>query len=501
MKILSYKILSIALILSMFNCNALEEDPKGLLAPEGFFKSAADVEAAINGAYAEWVTTQVEKSYLLSVMLRSDMVEIGDRNTSSDRIAINDFSMDASNTLVREGWIRMFQSISAANTAIKGARAIDASEDVKNNLEAKARFIRGFTYFHLVRYFGPVPLILEPIDNSEALNSFTRSSEEEVYAEIINDLKFAKEHLNDTNPNSTRNIGTKGSASTVLLDVYLTLNQFEDAVKEGQEIISNASSYDFALVANYQDLFNANLAGSLKEPILTIDLKNDLNSGSYNQTDGMINLTRVRDYAPRSLSVAVPSEKVYHEWDSRDYRKKVSFEDSVSINGVQTSLFNTGFRVPRPHIAKYFRFPGPQEAGDDRASDHHYSLYRYADVLLMTAEAINESVGPTDQALELINLVRKRARFNGEFESTFPEDVEAGISQTELRDIIRNERRYEFAFEFKRWFDIKRWNILESTFTSEESLEHHEVDPSRDYYFPIPQTEIDATNFAQNYGY
>jgi len=226
-----------------------------------------------------------------------------------------------------------------------------------------------------------------------------------------------------------------------------------------------------------------------------------LNDGAYNQSDGMINLTRIRDYAPRSLSVAVPSLKVYESWDDRDYRKSVSFEDSVVINGENTALVNTNFRVPLPHIAKYFRYPGPQEAGDDRSSDHHYCLYRYADVLLFAAEAIAESEGTTDEAIGYVNQIRETARFNGSTMNDFPTDIESGISKEDFIQAVREERRLEFAFEYRRWYDIKRWGILEEVFSQPESLEPRNVSANRDYLFPIPQTEIDVTGFQQNPGY
>ena len=215
----------------------------------------------------------------------------------------------------------------------------------------------------------------------------------------------------------------------------------------------------------------------------------------------MINLSRVRDLAPRSLSVLVPSLKVYDTWDARDYRRKVSFEDSVMVNGERRALTSLNIRVPRPHIAKYFRFPGPQDSGDDRSSDHHYNLFRYADVLLIAAEAIAEYQGATPEAIGYVNQIRKRARFNGVEETEFPYDVQNGISREEFIQLVREERRLEFAFEFKRWYDIKRWGVLESSFSGQDALETHQINPNRDYLFPIPQREIDVTGFIQNDGY
>lgn len=483
-------------------CNGLlEENPRGLMAPEGFFKKPADVEAAVYGAYAEWVTLNIEKEYLLSLILRSDMAEIGDRNTTGDRVVINDFNMDARNNMTRLTWNGLFQAIAAANTAIKGARQIEADQAIKDKLEAQARFIRAFTYYHLVRYFGDVPYMDVPVESAEELDAATRTPENEIYDHIVADLKFAKEHLPDRNPADVRNIGTKGSAATTLAEVYLTLHRYGEAAAEARYVIQNAASFNYALEKNYQDLFNANLSGTLREPVFTIDLKNNLSQGGYNPIEGLINLTRIRDHAPRSLSVAVPAYKVYTTWDARDYRRKVSFEDSVMIKGVKTALTDSKYRTPVPHIAKYFRYPGPQESGDDRSSDHHYCLYRYADVLLMAAEAIAESEGTTAEAIGYVNQVRGRARFNGTTVTDFPADVSPGISKADFIKTVREERRLEFAFEFNRWYDIKRWGILEEAFAKEGSLEPHNVDPQRDYLFPIPQTEVDITGFPQNKGY
>jgi hypothetical protein len=483
----------------LFNSCELEENPMGIMSPEGFFKTASDVEAAVNGAYAEWVTTNIEKSYLLGIMLRSDMVDIGDRSTEAARLAVNDFNMEPSNAIVGDAWKRMFSCIAAANMAIKGARLIDVEEKEKQELEAKARFIRAFTYFHLVRTFGDVPLTDYPIESEKEMALVGRTSTDQIYQFIVEDLLYAKENLGDRNSANMRSIGTRGSAATVLADVYLTLKDYAKAAQEARFVISNASVFNYKLEKNYQDLFNANLAPVLTEPVFTIDYSDMLTQGAYNSPDGMVNLTRVRDYAARSLSVAVPSLKVYDTWDSRDYRKKVSFEDSLVIDGVKTALTDTKYRVPRPHIAKYFRYPGPQNSGDDRSKDHHYCLYRYAEVLLIAAEAIVETEGVTAEAVGYVNQIRERARFNGSEYTDFPEDLSLTISKDAFVQAIRDERRLEFAFEFNRWFDIKRWQILEEVFTGSNSLESHpNINAERDYLFPLPLAECDITGFANN---
>ena len=492
-----------ALIYSNCTEEVLVEETKGIMAPEGFFETPADVKAAVHGAYAEWTHIDLtEKGYVLAKMLRSDMVDIGDRNTKTARININDFQEDPYNSIVSGAWRRLYLCISAANNAIRGARGISADKDIKDKLEAQARFIRAFTYYNLVRTWGPVPYIESPIESEEEFKGISRTSEDKIYEEIIEDLKFAKTNLPPQNPDGVTNIGTEGSAATMLAEVYLTLKRFSEASSEARYVINNKDKFNYGLAKDYQDLFNANVINSLNEPIFTVDEKNDLHDGGYNPLNGMINLTRIRDLAPRSLSVAVPSLKVYESWDERDYRKEVSFEDTVTIDGERKAVVDLDIRVPRPHIAKWFRYPGPQEGGDDRCGDHHWSYYRYADLLLIAAEAIAESEGATSEAIGYVNQIRERARFNGVEETDFPKDVNAGINDENFIQLIREERKWEFAFEYRRWFDIKRWDILEEVFTQPGSLEPHpNIDPDKHYLFPIPQNEINTSDISQNPGY
>lgn len=490
----------ILFVLLFSQCTKLEENPKGLLAPEAFFKSPPDVEAAVLGAYAEWASVPLGRDLFLTVMLRSDMVDIGDRNTNGDRIAINDFAMDANNTLTSGVWSYLYRSIAAANTAIEGAMIAEGDAELLTQLEAEGRFIRAFSYFYLVRLFGDVPYLAKSIESAAELESSSRTPEEEIYGYIIEDLIFAKQNLPEMHSANVRNRATAGTATTVLADVYLTRGAYADAAAEARDVISKAGQYNYQLEANYQDLYNGDLAGSINELIFSIDWHNTLDANNYN-VDWMIAQTRIRDYGPRSLSVPVPSLAVYQSWDARDYRRQVAFEDTVLIDGVRTALTETNFTAPRPHIAKYFRFPGPQDGGDDRRGDNDYIFYRYADVLLMAAEAIAETEGATAEAIGYINQIRERARFDGMQQRSFPENVQEGISTDAFIALVREERRLELSFEFKRWFDIKRWGILTEAFTQPDSYENWPVDPARDYLFPIPQTEVDVTGFRQNSGY
>ncbi len=488
------------LSLAFVGCTDLEEEPEGLLAPETFFKTPQDVEAAVLGAYAEWVTVPISRELPLALMLRSDMSDIGDRNTNGNRIAINEFAMDASNNLTSDIWEYLYRAISAANTAAQAAQSIEAEQGIKDRLEAEARFVRAYSYYHLVRLYGDVPYVEKPIESAAVLESLGRTPASDVFTAIVDDLIFAKDKLPSQQQGDVRNRATAGTAATVLAEVYLTLEDYTKAAEEARFVINNAGEFNYQLEENYQDLYNGDLAGNIKEQILTLDFHNSLDANNYN-VDWLIAQTRIRDFTPRSLSVPVPTLAVYNSWDDRDYRKDIAFEDSVVIDGVLTALTDTEFTAARPHIAKYFRYPGPQDAGDDRRGDNDYNLYRYADVLLIAAEAIAESEGVTPEAIGYINQIRERARFNGVTVTGFPVDVNPGISTADFIDVVREERRLELSFEFKRWYDIKRWGILEEAFTAPTSFEPHDVNPNRDYLFPLPQTEVDVTGFEQNSGY
>ena len=155
----------------------------------------------------------------------------------------------------------------------------------------------------------------------------------------------------------------------------------------------------------------------------------------------------------------------------------------------------------QPHIAKYTRFPW---GGEFRNSDTNYPAMRYAEVLLIAAEALAETSGATEEAVGYVNQIRERARnWPGE-NSTFPEDVSEGIGTPEFIELILEERRLELAFEFKRWYDIKRRRLGEEVFKGPDSLEPHpNFDPNRDYLMPLPQVELNVNpNLRpQNPGY
>lgn len=498
----------ILLVISFASCTDLEENPVGVLAPESFFQTPADVEVAIFGAYGRMASeSYYGRKLTLSIQLLSDMCDIGDRGTPARRQEINDFRAESNNGMVSAFWPRSYEIISAANSAIAGAESLGdgvISSERRNALIAEARFVRAFAYYHLVQLFSDIPYIDYFINDPESVKTISKTSEADVYAGIIEDLEFSIEHLPMQHPANARTRPSKGTAYTMLASVYLTRGNWQEAYNHAKWVIDNAGELDYALVPDFQNLFVAdgNNQDGIAEHIFAIDFLG-LQTGDGGEGDDLMGpITGIRGADQNGWSVSVPSLEVYNDWDNRDYRKKVSIEDTTMVEGEPTP-YTQYQQVQRPHIAKFARFPGNSNT-ETRYSDHNYVCFRYAEVLLIAAEALNEVSGPTPEALGYINQIRERARNWAGIMTDFPADVVTGISKDDFRDLVLEERRLELAFEFKRWYDIKRRQLGEEVFTGPTSLEPHDnFDPTTHYLLPLPQDELNRNpNLApQNQGY
>lgn len=486
------------IVFGMFACTDLEEKPLGLLAPEGFFKTDKDVEAAIFGAYGRMAYNYYwGRKISLTIMLLSDMVDIGNPATPSRRVQINDFTSDSNNGMVSAFWPASYSIISAANAAIAGAESIkDLDETRRDELIAEAKFARSLAYFNLVRLFGDIPLIVEAVTDPEALGDISKTPAVEVYAQIIEDLEFGKQHLPMIQ--NARSRASRGSAAKMLADVQLTLGNFSEAYSNAKWVIDHAGELDYALEADYQDVFNALKQDASKEAIFVIDFKGLVRGVEGDDLIGPV--TGVSSSDMQGWDVAVPSLKTYESFDTNDYRTSVAFVTETPVNGVMTPY--TEWKYARPHIAKYTRFPGNAQR-NNRETDFNYYIYRYADVLLMAAEAGNEVTGPNAELEGYINQIRARARNAAGVINTYPLDVASGMSQDDFRDMVLEERRVELSFEMQRWWDIKRRNLGDEVFKGPNSYEPHDNFNKNNYLLALPQDEIDRNQnlLPQNPGY
>ncbi|MEP1487618.1 MAG: RagB/SusD family nutrient uptake outer membrane protein [Algibacter sp.] len=497
-------ILLLIIGLSIIGCSDLEEEPVGLLSPVGFFQTTEDIQVAINGALTAAIDEEIwGRKLSVALMLRSDMVKL--QSSQTRRVEMDTHTITGDNEMAYDPWKRMYQGIAAANNAIGGAEDVDVDEAVKNPVTAQAYFARAFYYFHLVRLFGDLPYIDTPVTNLEEIavaSAISLTSEAEVYAKIIADLEFAKTWLPDTQ--TSRATPSKAAASSYLALVYLTMAgtsdnaMFQKAYDEAKEVIDNKSTYDVGLDDDFQTLFNAEKIDDSKEPIFALDYNNvEADNDLYDQISPM---TGIRgDDDDQGWSVVVPTMAVYDSFDADDYRRRVSFQTEATIGGVTVDF--TQFTISghehadnRPYIAKYSRYPGDYARGNKRATSHNYSMIRYAEVLLIAAEAGVE-VGAAD-AVNLLNEVRARARKGGNStnggyvpETIAPSSVPADLASITVDDVLE-ERRIELAFECKRWYDIKRRQLGDVVFSA-SGYEGAKPDwnASEDYDTPIPEDE------------
>ncbi|NER17852.1 RagB/SusD family nutrient uptake outer membrane protein [Spongiivirga citrea] len=480
------------LLLFFTGCSDLEEVPEGQLAPDGFFQSPQDVQTVINGAIGSMATEAYwGRKLSLPIMLRSDMVSIGDQGTPGRRQDVNNFTMADDNGMVTALWPRAYLVIGATNEAILAAEGLDFPAEQVNPIKAQAHFFRAYTYYHLVRLFGDIPYLDRPVDNIAEARTISKTSAVDVYQNIISDLLEAKSNLPDVQP--TRALPSKATAAAFLASVYLTIGDFSNAYAEAKFVIDNEGTFELELTPDFQDLFNADVQGSLKEPLLNLDF-NGFSDGNTGR-DYTPALTGIRANEKGNIgggwSVAVPTIEVYNTWDGRDYRKAVSLDTTGIFDGIVEPFSKfpdfDSRNIQSAYIAKYTRFPGQTSAGNGRGSSLNYALMRYAEVLLIAAEALNETSPGSAEAAGYVNRVRARARNGG----AFPEDVVAGLSQDEFRDLIIEERKWELAFEFKRWYDIKRRQLGNEVFGPTGLEPQPNFDPARDYLFPLPNDELE----------
>jgi len=501
------------------SCTDLDENPVGLLAPEGYFADADDVQSAINGCYGSMASSlYYGTSYPVALVMMGDMVDIG-LDFASGYADFNRFSVTPTNSYPLNIWKACYGVLGIANTAIYGVSQINESDGVKNRLEAEARFVRALVYYDLVRLYGDIPYL----DNVDAdINAVTKTAAADVYAKIVSDLEFAKEYLPTQHPdNDCRTRPSKGTAATVLASVQLTSGNWQEAYNNAKWVIDNAGSLNYALENDFQDLFRSDKQDYSKEIIFGTDFlgnmrgDNDVNSFTLENDASLGAIYGVEGASKPYLgwSMCVPSLKVYQTWDDRDYRKKVSFTDTI--------MYKDGLRdytrfqyIQRPHAAKFDRFCGVRKSSTAGwRSDMNHTIFRYAEVLLIAAEAGNE-IGKTAEAVGYVNEVRARARKGGviNFEgsgygayaaSPYPANVSSGISQGDFRNLVLEERRLELAFEFKRWYDIKRRDLGDQVFSAGGLEPQPDFNKSKHYLIPLPQTEIDmCPNLKpQNTGY
>lgn len=406
--------------------------------------------------------------------------------TSERKVEMDELNWDASSINVSRFWNSSYIGINRANAVLDRVPAVDMNENMKSRILGEARFIRALMFFNLVRAFGDVPI--REKETTDLNISWQREPSAEVYELIISDLELAKAALPENYPASEAGRATKGAAQALLAKVYITMageplndeSKWALAVTELEAIINSGT---YALFENYGDIFDVSLQNGM-EHIFSIQFKKGgFNEGSLYNTfwsprgnGGLTPLSGLEDI------MAVP--EFYETFRDDDIRKEITFLTQYVNPSTGDTVRYPSSALSVPACWKYF---DPNGTGW-RDNDNNWLLLRYADVLLMYAEALNEvNNGPTEQAYEAINLVRERAGLEGL----------SGMDEQTFRQAVYQERSWELSYEGHRWYDLVR----QGRFVEVMSAYGFDPDP-RYTLFPIPIDQIILNpDIRQNNGY
>lgn len=468
--------------------NPLEEDIYSFISAENFYQNAQDADAAIEGIYSGLVREAVYGRWFY------DLVHLSDDQVTIHRnplfLQMDDFNYTPDHPYIKELWAGMYSVIKYSNVAINRIPEIEMDENLKNSYVAEARFLRANMYFNLVRLWGSVPLIFEEVmDESSAI--IAKGTESEIYDIIIKDLIFAEENLPSTRPSEAFGRVTSGAAKAMLTDVYLTEGKYTEAANKAEELIN---SENYTLLDNYVDIFS--LDNEQNSEIIYSIVFDGVNAGNWMASFSHVGGT---DNANCSNGAQVwqveEDSEIWQSWDNQDLRRQYTvYDEYLSKDGTYKSVYNTS--RPYPGFGKW---NAPGETGVSSCPINPI-IYRYADVLLMYAEAVALSNGgPNQNAYDAVNMVRRRG-YGYPINEISNVDLPEGLSHTEFQEAVILERSHEFVVEGKRLFDLLRINVYPQIL---ESLGKN-INPNAKL-FPIPFAEIDAnaalSSIDQNSGY
>jgi hypothetical protein len=468
--------------------DTLQEEVFSFISTENFYKTAADAEAAVLAAYQPFLAnTYFGYEFYNLCLLADDQVTIG-RNPVFQ--AVDNFNVTADHTFVTNSWRQMYLCINRANTGIMRIATIEMNEGLRSSYIAECYFIRAYNYFNLVRLFGGVPLTVSEIATPGQINT-PKSTREQVYEQIIADLKEAEKSLPVSRSGAEVGRVTKGSAQTLLAEVYLTLENWTLAAGKAKEVMDSGQ---YSLLPDFKSVFSASNENN-KEIIFSIQFDGPqigTSFAAYSHGGGAENPNTALGAAVWSVEQA---SDIWKNWDAADNRKSFSvYSEFVGRSGKLINLFET--ERPLPAFGKY---NAPSESSQSNCPINPI-VHRYADVLLIYAEASAQAEGsPSAAAYEAVNQVRRRA-YGKPVNAVSPIDLPAGLGTSAFREAIIRERGFEFVIENKRLFDLMRTG----QFPSALKLQGKTIN-ERAKLFPIPVAEISANSALseadQNEGY
>ena len=449
-----------------------------------YFKTSSDYEAALVGTY------DVLQWNIYSVMI-GDMASnnsLCGGESATDVIGlqkIDDMIHIANNDQLTSTWKWLYEGVNRANYLVENKDNIEFSR--KAELYGEVHFLRAYYYFELVKIFGGVPLFTDGRLTASDSNTLKRATKAEVYAQIEKDLQDAITALPATKKTNGR--VTAFTAHALLGKVYLYQDKFEEAANILEPLIGL-----YTLPSNFQSVF-LNSGENGPESVFEVQHSKNSNWWDWGFPQGSEGSYAIIHHGPRGYngtvyasgwSFNVPTQDLYDAFDVNDTRRNVAIldiDDWASSSGAE---YTAGYEHTGYFNHKYIPRVGSTAAQGELNYEVNYRAIRYADVLLMAAEANNRKASPNvTKARNYLNQVRARAFGNSSRASS--------STGTILTKEIWNERRLELAMEGHRFFDLVR--------TGEAAAKISGFVPGKHEVFPIPQTEIDISGLTQNPGY
>ena len=457
-----YLALAAALATPLAACSDdfLSETPSDFVAPENFYQNAGDAVAAVNAAYATFITpgngigsSDYYGRNFWMVMEYPTEVVTSRLSAANERSRVDNYnaSFDSEHGYLEGIWRAAYSGINRANSVIARVPAIDMNPTRRDQIVGEAKFLRALHYYGLAALFGGVPLKLEETAGFENAQ-LARSTATETWAQIHKDLSEAAAVLPASWPSTEFGRATRGAALTLLGKAYLQSISQTGATGDYQKALdafNTVRTLGYSLDPNYGSLFTG---ANERSPEIIFSLQNIRVDGMGGRlTEWFSPRTNPPVYQGGAQGQFQAERAFYDSYNATDVRKAGTWQTSITkpngqtvvwswTSGIQTSS-NYGETGPMPR--KYVDYA----SADGGAEEPDVVLLRYADVLLSSAEAINEISGPTGVAYGYVNQVRARA-------SVPP--LTPGLSKDAFRDSLFLERRYEFAIEGHGTYDNRR---------------------------------------------
>lgn len=510
------KILFISIVIAGLGISGCEKklDIPNPNAPtlENFWQNSNDAVLGVNAVYSVLHRGAISRYMPMFLLARGDeghsTSPFFDLQNALDKFVLSNYNYFFTADVYQDN----YQGIFRANQVLANVPNIEMEETLKQRVLGEAKFLRGLFYFHLAVLYGNVPFLLEP---STAGALPPQATQAEVFAQVVKDLTEAAAVLPATYPESELGRATKGAANALLAKVYMQQKMWNEALAPLQYLAEGEGKTTYALMPNYSDNFLVTTENN-KESIFEWQFEenttethdDDLQDPNQNYGSSLAQFIAPKPVGFQDVEGRRWMINEFHQEKTisgaRDPRLAASFLfDSTDVRGPDFTLLYGevwnqvgGLNKQGVYFRKFLNDHWKNNEGF--RSKNNWRYLRYADVLLMYAEVLNE-VNRTADAYPFVDMVRERAGLRK------LSVAKPGLSQAQFREQIKHERVTELSGEGWRWHDLVRWGELATSAPANVVAR----DPSfanfqapRDIFLPIPQRDIDINpNLEQNTGF